>query len=86
MIKLRQESALSRALRDRKRCRDWLMPHMALGKEKAFTKEQYRQLAEFELGLISKAAFDDAWIWAIEDSGRQDWYLPKTRRRMISPH
>lgn len=71
---------MDRALRDRKRCRDWLMPHMALGGIKAFTKEQYRQLAVFELGPISKAAFNDAWIWAIEESGRQDWYDPKPKR------
>ena len=55
---------------------------MANGKPKAFTKDEYRQLAAADLGSFSKAAFDHAWIAAIEDSGRQDWYDPLPRRRM----
>ena len=39
-------------------------------------------LAATNLGAFSKAAFDDAWIAAIEDSGRQDWYEPLSRRKM----
>lgn len=81
MSNFKEPAPISRALRDRKRCRDWLMPHMALGQAKAFSKEQYRQLANFELGPISKASFDDAWKWAIEDSGRQDWYKAKRNRK-----
>lgn len=75
-----QQAIIDKAHRDRECCRDWLLPHMAMGREKAFTKEQYRQLALAELGPISTASFDHAWIWAIEDSGRHDWYLPKARR------
>ncbi len=55
---------------------------MANGKPKAFTKGEYRQLATVDLGTFSKAAFDHAWIAAIEDSGLQDWYEPLSRRRM----
>ena len=40
------------------------------GKPKAFTKDEYRQLATVDLGTFSKAAFDDAWIAAIEDNPR----------------
>ena len=47
-------------------------------KSKAFTKDEYRVMAMKELG-VSKSAFDMGWIWAIEDSGRQDWYDPKPR-------
>jgi hypothetical protein len=49
---------------------------------KAFTKDEYRQMATADLGAFSKAAFDYGWIAAIEDSGRQDWYEPLSRRRM----
>ena len=72
---------MEKAIAERKRITDWLRPHMAGGREKAFTKEQYRQLAAAELGPISKAAFDFAWISAIENTGRQDWYDPKPRRK-----
>jgi hypothetical protein len=72
---------MAKASAERERIRDWLLPHMAKGKPKAFTKEQYRQLAVMELGEFSKAAFDFAWIWAIEQSSRQDWYDPLPMRK-----
>ena len=81
MQKLTRQETINKALLERKRCRDWLIPHMVLGSPKAFTKEQYRQLALAELGPISKASFNDAWIWAIEDSRRLDWYEPKRSRK-----
>lgn len=83
MPELDMQATIGKALRDRKRCRDWLIPHMALGKPKAFTKKHYLQLALAELGPISKASFDDAWIWAIEDSRRSDWYKPIQRRKKV---
>ena len=75
---------MDQAIAERDRLRNWLLPHMARGSPKAFTKEQYRQLASADLGAFSKAAFDHAWIAAIEDSGRQDWYDPKPRRKETS--
>jgi hypothetical protein len=75
---------MTKAIAEQKMLRDWLLPHMAGGKPKAFTKDQYRQLATADLSTFSKAAFDHAWIAAIEDSGRQDWYEPLSRRRMAS--
>lgn len=72
---------MDKAIAERQRIKEWLLPHMAGGRAKAFTKEQYRQLAGADLGAFSKAAFDHAWISAIEDSGRQDWYDPKPRRK-----
>jgi hypothetical protein len=53
------------------------------GKPKAFTKDEYRKLAAADLGSFSKAAFDHAWVAAIEDIGRQDWYEPLPRRRIV---
>jgi len=82
MIHPSRQALKDRAIAERKRLRDWLLPHMANGKSKAFTKDQYRQLATVDLGTFSKAAFDHAWVSAIEDSGRQDWYEPLPRRRM----
>jgi hypothetical protein len=78
----RRQALMSRALAERDRLRDWLLPHMANGKPKAFKKYEYRQLAAADLGTFSKAAFDHAWIVAIEDSGRQDWYEPLVRRKV----
>lgn len=75
---------MDKATAERRRVADWLLPHMAAGKAKAFTKEQYRQLASADLGTFSKAAFNHAWIAAIEDSGRQDWYDPRPRLRETS--
>lgn len=81
MIHPSRQTMMDKAITERQRIRDWLLPHMKGGKPKAFTKDHYRLLAGSELGPFSKAAFDDAWISAIEDSGRQDWYDPKPRRR-----
>ena len=78
-----RQALMDKAIAERERLRDWLLPYMADGKPKAFTKDEYRQLATVDLGSFSKAAFDHAWIAAIEDSGRQDWYEPLPRRRMV---
>ena len=81
-IKTRQ-ALMDKAIAERERLRNWLLPHMANGKPKEFTKDEYRQLATADLGAFSKAAFDHAWVSAIEESGRQDWYEPLPRRRMV---
>jgi hypothetical protein len=36
---------MDKAIAERERLRDWLLPHMEGGKPKAFTKDEYRQLA-----------------------------------------
>jgi hypothetical protein len=76
-----RQAMMDKAIAERQLIRDWLLPHMKGGKPKAFTKDQYRLLAVSELGPFSKAGFDHAWISAIEDTGRQDWYDPKPRRK-----
>lgn len=78
-----REAMMARADADRDRITEWLASWMESGKPKAFTKDQYRQLATAQLGNFSKAAFDFAWIAAIETTGRQDWYIPKTRTQEI---
>lgn len=66
---------------DRRRaCREWLKRYMASGGPKPMTKDDLFELARREIG-ISRAGFDEAWIWAIEETGRQDWYEPTRRRR-----
>jgi hypothetical protein len=77
-----RQTLIDNAVAERERLREWLLPQMAEGKPKAFTKDEYRQMAAADLGSFSKAAFDHAWIAAIEDCGRQDWYDPLSRRRM----
>jgi len=79
-----RQKMMDKAVAERELVREWLLPHMSKGRPKAFTKEQYRQLAAADLGSISKAAFDHSWISAIEESGRQDWYDPKPRRQDTS--
>ena len=81
-IDKRRQALIDQAIAERDRLRSWLLPHMGNGKPKAFTKDEYRQLATADLGAFPKAAFDHGWISAIEDSGRQDWYEPLSRRRI----
>lgn len=58
---------------ERRRCASWLVERMRDGKPKVLTKAQYRAQAIAEL-KISKNSFDAAWVWAIEETGRHDWY------------
>lgn len=80
MIKSHRQALMDQAIAERERLRDWLLPYMADGKPKAFTKDEYSQLATVDLGTFSKAAFDHAGIAAMSRSGRQDWYEPLPRR------
>lgn len=43
------------------------------------TKAALRDAAMREL-KVSKNSFDSAWIAAIEDTGRRDWYEPMRRQ------
>lgn len=56
------------------------MPRMAKkfmpsGIERILTKDELFEIAKTEMEL-SRRNFDDAWVWAIEKMGRQDWYGP----------
>ena len=68
-IDKRRQALMDQAIAERKRLRDWLLPYMADGKPKAFTKDEYRQLATADLGAFPKAAFDHAWIAPIRGFG-----------------
>jgi hypothetical protein len=65
--------------KSRRRCRDWLLPFTQNSKPEFLTKDELRIAAMREL-KVSKNAFDFAWMAAIEDTGRHDWYEPLRRR------
>ena len=44
-VKSRRQALMEQAIAERRRLSDWLLPHMAIGKPKAFTEDEYRQLA-----------------------------------------
>ena len=49
---------------------------------KFLTKDELRKMAIREL-KVSKNAFDAAWVMAIEDTGRHDWYEPPRKRLRV---
>ena len=59
-------------------CRDFLKRFMRPGQAKTLTKDELFELAKAELE-ISRSGFDQAWILAIEEMGRQDWYATVRR-------
>ena len=61
------------------RCREWLLPFMQNNQPKFVTKDEFRSAAMREL-RVSKNAFDFAWMAAIGDTGRHDWYEPLRKR------
>ena len=77
-MKTNRALSIARARDERQQCRDWLVPLMSEGKAKTMTKDQYRELARQEF-RVSAGAFNDAWLWAIEDTGRQDWFEARGR-------
>ncbi len=62
------------------RCKIWLRAFMQGRLPKIATKAELRDLAKQKLG-VSKASFDTAWVWAIEETGRTDWYEPLRGKR-----
>ena len=62
------------------RCRIWLRAFMQGQLPKIATKAELRGIAMQKMN-ISKASFDSAWIGAIEDTGREDWYAPLRGKR-----
>jgi hypothetical protein len=65
----------------RRRCADWLRTLMTQGHPKPATKAELCAWARANLD-VNKSNFDEAWIMAIEETGRHDWYEPRPRRRV----
>jgi hypothetical protein len=76
----RQLADNQRAEAERKRCREWLLQIMRASPVKTRSKDDLRAEAMRDLN-VSKASFDVAWIWAIEDMGYRDWYEPLRKGR-----
>ena len=76
----RAEDLSRKAADERRRCRLWLLQFIGEGKPRYATKSELRDAAIRELG-VSKSSFDFGWIAAIEQTGRQDWYLPIKPKR-----
>ena len=79
MTKSRKQELSEKAQEEQRRCRDWLLKYMRGNQPKFLTKAELRDAAMREL-KVSKNSFDFAWILAIEDTGRHDWYEPLRRR------
>jgi hypothetical protein len=79
MTKTRSQELSQKAQEEQRRCRDWLLKFMRGNQPKFLTKAELREAAMREL-KVSKNSFDFAWIIAIEDTGRHDWYEPLRRR------
>jgi len=79
MTKSRQQELSEKAGEERRKCRDWLLKFMRGNQPKFLTKAELREAAIRELG-VSKHSFDFAWVSAIEETGREDWYEPLRRR------
>jgi hypothetical protein len=75
----RQQEFSQKAHEEQRRSRDWLLRFMKNNQPKFLTKAELRAAAMRELN-VSKNSFDFAWIDAIEETGRQDWYEPLRRR------
>jgi hypothetical protein len=83
MLKGRKKELWDKAEAERQRCRRWLLDYMRPGHARRVTKAVLRDAAMREL-KISKNSFDSAWIAAIEESGRHDWY-ERIRRQTHIP-
>jgi hypothetical protein len=82
MAKSRNQKLYEKAEEERQRCRDWLLPFLRDNQPKFVTKSELRDAATRELN-VSKNSFDFAWIEAIEQTGRHDWYEPLRRRLLV---
>lgn len=80
MLKGRKKELWEKAEGERRRCQGWLMRFIRDGQPKTLTKAELRDAAMRELA-VSKNSFDAAWIWVIEETGRNDWYEPLRRRQ-----
>jgi hypothetical protein len=82
MPKSRKQELYEKAEEERQRCCDWLLPFLRDNQPKFLTKAELRDAAIREL-KVSKNSFDFAWIEAIEQTGRHDWYEPLRRRLRV---
>jgi hypothetical protein len=82
MTKSRSQDLSQKAHEEQRRCRDWLLRFMKNNQPKFLTKAESCAAAMRELN-VPKNSFDFAWIDAIEETGRQDWYEPLRRRMRI---
>ena len=78
MIRNRKQELSEKAHEEQRRCRR-LLKFMAGNQPKFLTKAELREAAMREL-KVSKNSFNFAWIIAIEDTGRHDWYEPLRHR------
>ena len=76
----RHRQAAEEAQRQTEVCAEWLRQIIVPNQPKMFSKDELRAEAIRRWG-VSKGAFDRAWIWVIEEMGRQDWYEPLRRVR-----
>jgi hypothetical protein len=82
MPKSRPQELYDKAEEERQRCRHWLLPFLRDNQPKFLSKAELRDAATREL-KVSKNSFDCAWIEAIEQTGRHDWYEPLRRRLRV---
>lgn len=75
-----KQLAFMEAEKRRLACAEWIAKFIQPGQQRTITKEDLYGLAKAELG-ISRSGFDQAWIMAIENADRQDWYNPARRTR-----
>jgi hypothetical protein len=73
------EAQSAKAAEDMRRCTNWLIQFMRNSEPKFLTKSELCRAAMEEL-KVSKNTFNFAWINAIEETGRHDWYQPLRRR------
>jgi hypothetical protein len=84
LMKNRRQELSEKAENERSRCRRWLLTFLHDGHPKWLTKAELCQAAMRDL-RVSKNSFDMAWIAAIEETGRQDWYEPLRKRTRTFP-
>jgi hypothetical protein len=77
--KHRSEAQSAKAEEEMRRCTDWLVQFVRNSGPKFLTKSQLCRAAMEEL-KVSKNSFNFAWVSAIEETGRHDWYQPLRRR------
>jgi hypothetical protein len=84
-MKGRKKELWDKAEAERQRCRLWLLGFMRPGQMKPAAKDALCAAAVREL-KISRSSFNAAWIAAIEEAGRHDWYEPRRSPRSKREH